>query len=681
MKVRKWLKGTAIAVGSLLTLAIVAVGVLGLMLNTPSTQNKVLQYAVGYLSDKLQTAVQADSVAFDMLKQRICLYGLDVEDQQKRPMLAIDTLVVQLDLWELLHRNVEVETAAVYGLEASLLKPSKDEPANYQFVIDAFRNDTMKASPSSGEKRKTVAFDIKKVILQRIHVRYNDNEGSLFNLTIRKVRDGYSAHLNDLQSQWTSTTKKGEKLNRVELKTLELAPGQPMQLTLDGLHYYCDNGLPRKNTVKPKRGSFDAGHLDITAHMEWDVHHVGRDSIFAILKHTTATDSASGIDLRDLRFALNYQPKQVHLSDVFLQQRSTTLSMDRVDVLLPDSTVGQTLQYHTSPITGYVVLQDISQLFTPALSNFTIPLNLQTVMSGTATGMTFSNVRVNTADQRLNILANGKIENLDNGHDLVVRFHVNKMVAKGKVKEEIVNQFTVKKLMMKQFDALGTIGYTGNFRVLYKRVEFNGTLTTKEGNLHFNFALDSNTHYLLGSAQTSNFKLAQVFDVPSLGPVSFNANYKIDISKQRTAQMRRQFGGKLPIGEVHGTVSECSYKKITLRNLKVDIESDGANAAGTVNQPGRHVDVFCNFVMTSTDSIRQVKVRPKLKIHGLSEEDKQAKAEQKQQRQEEKAKRREERAEKREQRSQERAEKREQRRQERAARKADSQSTNVQSDD
>ena len=192
MKVRKWLKGTAIAVGSLLALAIVAVGVLGLMLNTPSTQNKVLQYAVGYLSDKLQTAVQADSVAFDILKQRICLYGLDVEDQQKRPMLAIDTLVVQLDLWELLHRNVEVETAAVYGLEALLLKPSKDEPANYQFVIDAFRNDTVKTASTSDEKRKTVAFDIKKVILQRIHVRYNDNEGSLFNLTIRKVRDGYS---------------------------------------------------------------------------------------------------------------------------------------------------------------------------------------------------------------------------------------------------------------------------------------------------------------------------------------------------------------------------------------------------------------------------------------------------------------------------------------------------------
>lgn len=681
MKVRKWLKGTAIAVGSLLALVVVAVVVLGILLNTSSTQNKVLQYAVEYLSDKLQTKVQADSVAFDMLKQRICLYGLDVEDQQKRPMLAIDTLAIQLDLWQLLHRNVEVETAAVYGLEAFLLKPSKEEPANYQFVIDAFRKDSVKTSPSPDAKRKTVSFDIKKVILQRIHVRYNENEGSLSDLTIRKVRDGYSAHLQDVQTQWISTTKKGEKQNKVELKTLDLAPGQPMQLTLDGLHYFCDNGLPRKNTIKPKRGYFDAGHLDVTAHMEWDVHHVGSDSIFAILKHTTAVDSVSGIDLRDLRLALTYHPKQVHFRDIFLQQRSTTLSMECAELLLPDSTTGQTLQYYTSPITGHVILQDISRLFTPALSNFTIPLKLQTELSGTATDMTFSNVRVSTPDERLNILANGHIDNLKNGHDLVVRFHVNKMAAKGKVKEEIVNQFTVKKLMMKQFDALGTIGYTGDFRVLFRRVEFNGTLTTKEGNLNFNFALDGNSHYLLGSAQTSDFQLAQVFAVPSLGPVSFNANYKFDISKQRTAQMRRQYGGKLPIGEVHGTVSECSYKKIKLHNLNVDIESDGANAAGTVNQPGRHVDVFCNFIMTSTDSIRQVKVRPKLKIHGLSEEDKQAKAEQKQQRQEEKAKRREERAEKREQRSQERSERREQRRQERAERKAARQSENTQSED
>lgn len=645
MKVKKWLKVVAISIGGLLAFLLIAVFVLGIVLNTSATQQKVLQYAVSYLSDKLETKVQADSVYIDVLKHRISLYGLDIEDQQQRLMLAVDTLTVQLDLWKLLKHEVEVEKAGLYGMDAHLLKPSPDEPSNYQFVIDAFSNkkDTSDTKPASDKNDKNISFDIHKVVLQRIHVTYNDNEGLLSYFTLLKKKQGYAAQLHNLQTQWVSNTKTGTKQNSVHLQTLELKPGNPMLLTFDGLHYLCDNGQPRKNTGKPNRGAFDTGHLDVTAHMEWELHQVSRDTIIANLLHTTAIDSVSGIDLRDLRFALTYHPKQVRLNDFFLQQRSTTLNIEQVDIQLADTLAGQPLEYHTTPITGHVILQDIAKLFAPTLSQFTMPLNLTTQMNGTADGMTFCNVVVSTPDNRLNIQANGQINNLKNGHDLTVCFHVAKMVAKGTVKEDILNQFKVTKLMQKQFDALGTIGYTGDFNVLWRREEFRGTLTTQQGNLNFDFALDGQNQYLVGSANTSNFQLAHLFAVPALGPVSFAAHFKIDISKQRTAQMRRQHGGKLPIGSVKGTVSECSYKKVTLHNLDVDIESDGAEASGTVMQRGRHVDIFCNFVMTSTDSIRQVKVRPKLQIHGLSEDDKQAKEEEKQQRREEKAKRKEQR--------------------------------------
>lgn len=682
MKVKKWLKWGVVVLGGLLAFVIVTLGVLAVLVSRPSVQNRVLQYAVEALSERLQTRVQADSVSIDVMGQKVSLYGLDVEDRQQRPMLAIDTLSVQLDLWALMQREVKVSKAAVYGVEAHLLKPSKEEPANYQFVIDAFRKDETSALPVSADedvrvsRGKKLTFDVKQLALHRIHVFYNEQEAQFSHLTVRQRRAGYTAVLRGLQAQWVSMTKKGPVRQLLQVQTVDLADGTPRHLSLEGVHFVRDNDLPRKNVGKPHRGAFDAGHLDVLASMEWEIHHVGGDSVRAVLLHTTATDSVSGIDLRDLRCGLVYRQKQLQLTDFFLQQRSTTLSIDSALILLPDTTVGRPLQYHTSPISGHVVLQDISQLFSPALSKFALPLELKTEMSGTRTDMTFRNVRVNTADQRLNILANGQIDHLDSGRDLVVRFHVSKMVAKGRMKEEIVNQFKVNKLMMKQFDALGTIGYTGDFRVLWRREEFRGTLTTQEGNLHFNFALDGQNHYLTGSAKTTGFRLAQLFTVEALGPVSFNADFKIDISKQRTAQMRRKYGGKLPIGSVRGTVSECSYKKVTLHNLDVDIESDGANANGTVMQRGRHVDVWCNFVMTSTDSIRQMKVRPKLKIHGLSEEDRQAKEEQKEQRRREKADRRDQRREEKAERRQQRAEKREQRRQQRAEKKAQREAEN-----
>ncbi|MDO4994837.1 MAG: MAP7 domain-containing protein [Bacteroidales bacterium] len=677
MKVKKWLKRTGIVMGCLVAFVIVVMVVLAVILSRPSVQNRVLHYAVSALSEKLQTHVQADSVSIDVVGQKVSLYGLDVEDQQQRPMLAIDTLSVRLDFWALIQREVKVSKAAVYGVEAHLLKPSKEETANYQFVIDAFRKDsTDRRDTANDSKGKKLTFDVKQLSLHRIHVFYNDQEASFSHLTVRQRRQGYMAVLNGLQAQWVSMTKKGPVRQQLQVQSVDFADGRPKHLSLEGVHFVRDNDLPRKNVGKPNRGAFDAGHLDVWANMECELQHVGADSVCAVLLHTTATDSVSGIDLRDLRCGLVYRQKQLRLTDVFLQQRSTTLSIDSVLILLPDTTVERPLQYHTSPISGHVVLQDISQLFSPALSKFAMPLELTAEMNGTNTDITFRNVRVNTADQRLNILANGQIDHLDNGRDMVVRFHVSKMVAKGQLTAEILNQFKVNKLMMKQFDALGTIGYTGDFRVLWRREEFRGTLTTQEGNLHFNFALDGQNHYLTGSAKTTGFRLAQLFMVEALGPVSFNADFKIDISKQRTSQMRRKYGGKLPIGSVRGTVSECSYKKVTLHNLDVDIESDGANANGTVMQRGRHVDVWCNFVMTSTDSIRQMKVRPKLKIHGLSEEDRQAKEEQKEQHRREKADRRDQRRKEKAERRQQRAEKREQRRQQRAEKKAQREAEN-----
>nr|MCR4613622.1 hypothetical protein [Bacteroidaceae bacterium] len=171
MKVKKWLKRTGIVIGCLVAFVIVVMVVLAVMVSRPSVQNRVLQYAVNVLSEKLQTLVQADSVSIDVVGQKVSLYGLDVEDQQQRPMLAIDTLSVRLDFWALIQREVKVSKAAVYGVEAHLLKPSKEETANYQFVIDAFRKDsTDRRDTANDSKGKKLTFDVKQLSLHRIHV-------------------------------------------------------------------------------------------------------------------------------------------------------------------------------------------------------------------------------------------------------------------------------------------------------------------------------------------------------------------------------------------------------------------------------------------------------------------------------------------------------------------------------
>jgi hypothetical protein len=193
------------------------------------------------------------------------------------------------------------------------------------------------------------------------------------------------------------------------------------------------------------------------------------------------------------------------------------------------------------------------------------------------------------------------------------------MTAHSGSKERIINQFPVKKFMMKQLHNLGTIGYRGTFDVLWKREQFAGVLTTKPGNINFSFALNENTKYVEGTVHTDSFELGQAMDMPDLKKVACKATFKFDISKPRTAIMRRKVGGKLPMGEIYAEVNDAKYKLLHVRNTVVTIKSNGAVAEGDVNIRGKRFDVLCTFSFTNTNEMQKIKVNPKLKFHSLAE--------------------------------------------------------------
>ena len=68
--------------------------------------------------------------------------------------------------------------------------------------------------------------------------------------------------------------------------------------------------------------------------------------------------------------------------------------------------------------------------------------------------------------------------------------------------KKIINQFVVRKFMMRQLNNLGAISYKGSFDVLYKMEKFRGVVNTSKGYLAFNLTLNEQTKYLTGSART-----------------------------------------------------------------------------------------------------------------------------------------------------------------------------------
>ena len=599
-------------IGFILLLLLLA----AVLLNTSAVQNKLLGMATYRLEEKLQTHVKIDNASVNVFTQEVNLRGLEVEDQQQRKMLILERLSVNVNLWKLLAKKIVILKAEMEGVTARLYHP-KDSVANYQFVIDAFKSDKSKVKSDTLKKKKEpFSLDIRHVKLARIDVQYNENQVKLEDVHYDNGWLGESSgKLTGLQGQWELQTKKGPQTAKFDLGTILYKEEKEKHgVEIQGMHFILDNHLPRKNTGKPHRGWFDVGHFDIIADLKLTIDHLGKDSVHAALTKFVARDSLTGINVKDLHFTVGATKREAHLHNILVQQESTVLMFDSAYVVLPSKKEGRKFSFQTSIIRGRTMLKDISRPFAPVLKDFKMPLELSVLFSGTDTTLVFKDIDVHTPDKRLTIDAVGAIDHLNKKEDLDIRFTVKKMVAKGKVKQEIIEQFPVKKMMMKQLGALGDITYYGEIHIPYRREEFKGLLGTAVGNLYFGFTIDENTKYVTGHADTKGIHLGKVLNMKDLGIVGLKGNFKVDIHKERTARLRQQTGGKLPFGEVKATVYEANYKKIKIKDLLVEVLSKGGLVEGNVSQQNKGLDWACDFSFTDIDKIEHIKVKPKVKV-------------------------------------------------------------------
>ena len=572
--------------------------------HTDAVQDRLVAKATDLLSDYLQTSVHIEKASVSIIGQGVRLYGVEIEDQQQRKMFQMKELGVDLRLLPLLHHEVSISQAKIKGLEARLFKPASDSDsvANYQFVIEAFKSkkqpqadsvavDTMQA------KKAPMIIDVKKLALEDIKVSYNDSlQAQLGKLHYKKNRKGQQfVEVRELSTSFVKQTKKGPVDTRLFIGMLDATGiGTQYQLTIDNLSYQTDNHQPRKNVGKPHRGAFDVGHFDVLAKFDIQIDSLGKDTLVAQITNGMAEDRGSGLLINELLLKVNANKRTAHLSDVSIKLPHTSLAIANADFQLPNKKERRPLAFSTSPIKGRVLLKDIARTFAPVLSKFSIPLNLQTQMSGNDNELRFRNVVVSTSDRKLNVNASGRITNLKDKYGLRVHFDVQKMTTDGAYAERVINQFAVKKFMMKQLNALGHFTYQGHFDVLWKKEQFAGLLHTVPGNLNFQFTLDELNKYVYGTARTDSFELG----------------------------MRQLKGGKLPIGHVTAEVAEGKYKKVKVRNLFAELESDGAIATGNITVKGARIDVLCGFSFTNTNEMKKTKIKPGVRFHKMSDEDK-----------------------------------------------------------
>lgn len=607
----------AIVVVVLLLLTIAAIA-----LNTQSVQDDLAKYATEQLELKLGTRVKIDHASVNVFTQKVKLEGLEVEDQQHRKMLELGRLWVDVDLLKLIGKELEVEEVLLDDVKARLYKPL-DGPANYQFLIDAFKKDPKKKKeqkvPKDSTAKSPMSLAINQVSIKNIELTYNDtNQVSLESV---KYEDRWlrnpSGTLKNLKGQWGFKKKKGPVTASFAIGSIKYEGQKTIHhLLIDQLHFATNNHKPRKNATRPKRGFFDVDHLDVDARMELTVDFISNDSLHAVMNHMEAKDSVTGFNLKNMHFDAGVKKERVHLQHIMIQQEeNTVLSFDSASVVLPSKKLGRKFSFQTSRIKGRTQLRDISRPFAPVLKNFTMPLELDVLFNGNDTSLYFKDIHVYTPDKKLQIAADGRILHLKEKEKLDVGFHVKEMKAQRGVPIQVINQFSVKKLMMNQLDALGTIYFTGDVSVLWKKEIFDGQLRTDVGNLAFKFSIDELTKYVNGYVYSKRIMLGKALKMPKVNDVGAEANFIVDIHKARTAMIRKKNGGgKLPIGEVSATVFEAGYNGFRLKNMKVDFASNGVLAEGNVSHSKKAMDWDCSFSFTDVDKMSDLKVKPKMKL-------------------------------------------------------------------
>lgn len=607
-KLRKGIRLTLKILGAIIAILIMATLIIA---NSNFVQNKLVSIATNALSRQLNTEIEIDHIGLNLLNMSASIEGIRLKDQQQRDLLKVKRIWGRLQPLALLRKEIRLRKCEVDSINAQLIKP-EDGPANYQFLLDSSKKDNRQ--PKDSTKHSTFKFDLKDAEVKGIHVSYNDAIYEISQAFYNHWRGAHSITIHHAKTDWQKQTKKALVRWHLDSGTLTatIPENGKKHVDIKGLELKSDCDLPRRNFGKPHHGDFDDRHFNLLADFGIDILHTGKDSVQLRLTKGCVKDTIAGIDLTELTSDITISGKHITLSNAVVQQVTTRLDIPKGHIYLPDKKKGTSLNYHADTIKGRVMLKDISQPFAKVLQKFSIPLNLSVNLSGTNEGMLFKDIHVNTDDNKLTINAMGMLRNLRDARKLALHFEVYQMKAMPGIKDKIINQFTVKKHMMYQVYALGRIRYSGSFDILWKKQQFRGLLNTEKGDVNFNFELDGNTKYLTGKVSTDSLSLGELFKLKNISDIDCTADFKIDISKARTAIMRRQKGGKLPIGHVDADIRKVGYRTIHMKNIFANIESDGAVADGDVTLKGSLTNLIVQFSFTNTEEMHKMKIKPKL---------------------------------------------------------------------
>ncbi|MBH8560507.1 translocation/assembly module TamB domain-containing protein [Hymenobacter negativus] len=255
--------------GILGLIALVLLLVIGVVvfLQFPSGQDFVASKAESYLRGKLKTEVRIGKFRTDF-RHAINLDGVYLEDQKRDTLLSVGHLGVDLDIWALLHSQVNISNVELNDGRVRLTRTEPDSVNNYDFIVDAFVDPNAPADTTASKLK----YDIGKARLTNIYFTQNDQvTGS----DIRARVGEFTANMDEVDVDKSIYKVDNAALHRsaisiVQTKTAPEVenPGPTEPLTLQfGLNHAALDSVQftYKNAPAAQFISTNIGLADITA--------------------------------------------------------------------------------------------------------------------------------------------------------------------------------------------------------------------------------------------------------------------------------------------------------------------------------------------------------------------------------------------------------------------------------
>ncbi len=150
--------------------------VLVIIVQLPPVQNFAASKAVNYLSEKLNTRVELESISIGIPKT-INIKGLYLEDLQNDTLLYAGKVNIGINMFGLLDAKIDVSSVKLENLTAQIYRLYPDTTFNYSFIIDAFATeDTTAMEP---EESDGMEFTIRDIDFNDIRLLYSDTLGGI----------------------------------------------------------------------------------------------------------------------------------------------------------------------------------------------------------------------------------------------------------------------------------------------------------------------------------------------------------------------------------------------------------------------------------------------------------------------------------------------------------------------